>query len=320
MATRLLTCRITIGDNRFSEVNEVRIDSSWKEIGETAFISLPNLEGALERTINTGDRVTIELGYDGVLREEFRGYVKSISPKIPFNIECEDEVYNLKRSEVIKSWKSVSLIEVLKFIAPGVELSPSIPDITLSPFRISKATAFEALKKLKEEYLLAIYFRNGRLYAGLAYTEFTATTGGDGAFARYHFQRNVVADDLVFRKIEDVKLKVQAQSFIGNNEKITVEVGDMEGETRTLVFQGIQSEKALKKLAEEKLSTLKYEGYYGSLTGFGEPFIKHSGVVQIEDDKYPRRTGRYLVDRVETSFGTGGFKRKLDVGPKASAA
>lgn len=58
------------------------------------------------------------------------------------------------------------------------------------------------------------------------------------------------------------------------------------------------------KRGEEMLAENVYEGYYGSFTVFGYPYIRHGDHVAITDPKYPDRQGIYLVKSVRYYGGT----------------
>jgi hypothetical protein len=152
------------------------------------------------------------------------------------------------------------------------------------------------------------------LFVGLPYTEFETLEP-----VRYHFQRNIVAnsDNLSYQKAEDMKVKVKAISILPNNKRIEVTVGDKEGEERTLHTYNEKDKDKLKIWAESQLDRLKYEGYTGDFMGYGVPYPKHSGAVSIYDDRYiERRNVSYVVDKVTTTWGKGGFRRKIEIGKR----
>lgn len=305
---------IEIGKYQFTDrVNSVSIEQSWKELAQTATIRLPNIKRLLEKEIVVGDPVLIQLGYNDNLVEEFRGFVSGINPGSPVEFECMDEMWNLKQqSNITKAWKSTTVKEVLKYLVPGATLD--VPDITLSPFRIDKINTFEALKKLKESYNLVIYFRDGKLFCGLAYQE-------DAGEVKYRLSgktANCLIGELKFKKSTDVKIKVNAISLLPNNTSISVDAGDTDGELRTLHFYNLTKDE-LKKQAEEKINLLKFDGYRGSLIGFGLPFAKFGMTAHLFDDNYPEREGIYFIDSVKTTYSVqAGYRRVVTLGRKAN--
>jgi hypothetical protein len=326
----LLTCLVTVGPYQFSSAESIEISSRHDELGDTCTLRLPNLAGRLEAAITTGMPVKVEIGYDAANRVEFQGYVAEITPRTPFELRCEDGIYLLKRREVNggagASYKSITLARLLADITDGTPaiISPKVPQVTLSPFRIERGvTVAKALDKLREDYLLSAYFRGETLFVGLPFTEFSATESladaEAGKFARYDFSVNVIESDLVYRRESDVKLRARAISILSDNKRIEEEVGDPDGETRTLHYRNISDRSVLRSLASEDLKKYRYEGYRGSFTTFGIPYAIHGGTAQLLDPKYGEaRSGRYLIESVETSWGVDGFRRTITLNRKVA--
>lgn len=305
-----MNCHIIIGDYEFTYCHKVEVQSSWKTIADTAVVELPNVQGLLDKKVKPGQEVIISCGYNDTLAEVFRGYVSAVSPTTPMRIECMDEMWKLRQETISNSWRSVSLKEVVQFIAPGA--IATVPDITLNPFRLDKVTRAEALEHIKETYGLAVFFRGPELYVGLPY-------GIDEEPFRhkYHFQQNVASfGSLEYRRAEDVKVKVKAISVQPDNSRVEVELGDTDGEQHTLHFYNL-TEAELKKQANEKMALLKFDGYKGTFTGFGFPAMQHSGIAELEDGVYPDRGGHYFVDAVTITYGPNGYRREISPGKKA---
>jgi hypothetical protein len=62
---------------------------------------------------------------------------------------------------------------------------------------------------------------------------------------------------------------------------------------------------------------LRFDGYRGSITGFGLPATEHGDIAEITDPDYPERAGRYSIDKVIKTWGVGGSRRQSFIGPKA---
>lgn len=307
-------CRITVGRYVFNTLNYVEISKSWKTIADTAIVRLPGLKQKLEKVIKSGDPVKIELGYNKNYITEFEGFVAEVMPRVPFELRCEDESYRLKREQIAaKAWKSVKLLDVLKYIAGDI-ISKQIPDVTLAPFRLDKMSKYKALEKIKDEYGLTVYFRNKKLFVGLAYTENSASDK-----VIYHFQKNVLPNpDITFRRKEDVRIKVQAISILKDNKKLKVEVGDDDGDSTTLHFYNITTEAELKKLATEQLEKLKYDGYKGSLITLGLPYAEHGFTAVLLDDDYSERRAKVFIDSTTVKASKSiGYRREAELGRRA---
>ena len=319
---KTLTADIQIGAYTFNHVNEVKVEKSVDTLGSTASIKIPTTaylvsQGEKTTAVETarqfkpGDFVTIKLGYDGDNQEEFFGFVRRINLTTPIEIECEDWVYMLKKRKYLKSWKKTTLLDVLKFIVTGtgIELNANIPTVEFVNFQLDTNGA-DALQKIKDEYGLTVYFHKGELYAGLAYAI-------ERGRVKYRLRYNVIEDnDLKWRRAEDVELNVKAICIKKDNTKIEAEVGDKDGEKRTLFFYDVQSVKQLETLAKEELQKYKYDGYEGKITTFLQPFADIAYVAEIDDPVYSERGGNYWVHTVEVTYGTGGARRVVHLGIK----
>ncbi len=308
-----LTCKIVIGDYEFDFVNEVEIESTWKRLTDTCTIKLPRRikwkEQRLRDLIKRGDKVEVWLGWDYQDKLEFQGYVSEIGSKIPVEIKCEDGMWPLKQTNITKAWRSVSLKTMLREILPS-DVKLVTVEAELGPFRISKVSVAKVLEKLRELYGFYAFFRQGVLYVGFPYS----LTKEERRI--YQFEKNIISDSLVYRREDDVKLKVRAVSILPSGKVIPYEFGDPDGEERTLHFYNL-SESQLEKSAKEELKRLIYTGYRGSFETFGQPECLHGDVAVISGGEYPERAGEYLVDKVVTKFGMNGFRREIELGKKA---
>jgi hypothetical protein len=320
----VLSCEVVVGKYTFRQVNEVRTEKSWRELGDKCEIRLPSLKRRLEDVINPGDAVSVKLWYLGLAQhEEFNGYVRRVSPNIPFELECEDHIYFFRKTPVKKSWSNTTLKEVVKYLVSEVNskhqsakitISDNLPDVTMKPFIIEVGnTAATALQKVKEYFGLASYFKGRELFVGLAYQQ----TFGN---VKYSFAWNVITNELTYRNEDDILIKIKAIGIKSDNKKITVDdIGDKDGEQRTLHFYNVSDKAQLKKLAEEELTKLKYTGYQGSIETFLYPYAEPLMTAEITDPKYAEsRSGKYIIDSVKTEFGAFGARRTVELGVKLS--
>lgn len=310
---------ITIGNVRFREVESVSIDSSWRNLSDTAKITVPKAvhlksddTKGITDLIKKDDPVEIKLGYNGNLRTEFIGYVDKISTSIPIVIECVDEMHQLKKGNFTKTFSSVSLPELVDFIAPGYE--SEVVDIELGKFTINGATPAKVLKEITEKYNLSAFFKGKTLIVGFPY-RFTAQ---DDIFI-INLQNLAAQSNLQFKSSEDNNIFVTAYAHRKDGSTEKVELGEKNGDKRTLNYGDISLE-SLRELATAELEKFKIDGYTGSIAAFGIPAIEFSEVVSIKDDLVPEQNGQYFVDRVIKTFGPSvGYKRINELGKRSNA-
>lgn len=318
-----LICEITIGTLVFDFVNNVEINSSWKNLTSTAVIKLPRnitkLENEkLDAKIKRKDRVKIKLGYDNELKDEFEGYVTSVKPTYPIEITCDDGMYIYKEKPVKpKNFSSKSSIkdvfdymgikeseyEVFGGSASNISL-PGAFSITNDEGTIAKV--FEKLSKASA--ILNIYMRMGKIMVGKQYDP-------EKKIADHIFVigKNVVSTNLTFRKKEEILLDVTAISKNSNGKQISVHAGDYTGDKRTLNYNDL-TEAQLQKEADAEVEKLKYTGYTGDFTAFGIPSVNHGDIVNLIDLESKDREGKLYVDTVQKTFGTGGYRQKITLG------
>jgi hypothetical protein len=332
MASFLVTCEVLIGNYKFSQVHSITTKSSWKEISDTAIIQLPLLRGkvskdnineTLANKINEGDKVSIKMGYIGLLKswnfDEFSGFVRRVKPNYPLTIECEDYVYLLRRTNLQKTWKNTTLKAVINFIVDStnegnqtkIKLSGNIPHIDFEKFRVSNVNGAQALQRIKDEYGIVSYFRGDTLYVGLAYSEklgkvYYNFSGDNG---------NVVKSDLTYRTEKENNIKIKAISILKDNKQKKVEIPKnlSDCEVKTVFFYNITSDAQLNDLAEQELLKHRYTGYEGSIQTLLLPQVQHSMIAVLKDYEFDSRNGEYFIDSVETTFGRG-IKRKVEIG------
>ena len=301
-----LTSQVYIGEFGFRFIVDFEMESSWELLTDTAKITLPskvNWKGkSLVKLIKVGDRIKIYLGYGNDLKKVFQGYVVKVQPKTPLVLECQDVMYNLKKNSQTKAYAKVNLKTLLGDIANGVPFQAV--DVNLGMLRFTNKSTAEILKKISEDYGLKSWCRNGTLYSGLAYLPELQTKH------KVVFQEVVIKDNLFYTQKADIKLKVKAISILPNNQKIEVELGDAEGEQRTLHYYNL-SEVDLKKRAELEMDRLKYEGYRGDFETFGFSNINHGDIIELIDNKHPERQGHYLVKKVKVHFGKNGYRQNV---------
>ena len=317
---RQVSCKIQIGAYEFKNVAEVKINSSYETLTDTATITVARklqFEGKPitgdSGIFKAGDVVNIYLGYDHKNELIFSGYLRDIKPGAPLEFVCENEMYQLKKGAISKSFpERTSLKDLLAFMLPGYFIKSV--DGVVGKMRLVNATPAQVLNQLNSTYGFKAWFRNGVLYSGLAYwPELQQTPPPVFVFSGQ--QGNIIEHDLTYQDAESVRLKVTAISIGKDNQKTEVQVGDPEGEQRTLTYYNV-SKKELTEFATRDLQRFRYTGFRGSLTSFGVPVVRHGDIVELVDPVISDRNGRYIVKSVETTLGQSGYRQKIEIEAK----
>ncbi len=340
----VLNCEVVIGkleinfakSIQMDSANSIEIEDTWMKMTNTAVLKIAKriaVKGEkdfsskpISEVIKTGDKVTISLGYNGSLKEEFRGYVaRSPKPTIPLEIECEDEMWQLKRMSVVsKTIKKCKVSDLVNYIAPGYEYD--LLDSELGTFAIGLSgpeTAAQVLFRLEKESGLKSFFRIGKrgnpvlvVHKPLLWSISEQAPVIDEV--TLDIERNLPKDGQNIRYVlgSDKRIKVNAKSIQPDNKQLKAKfIGDEDGETRSLHYYNI-SQTQLEQNAKDDYNILKQDGLEGELTSFGQPYTESGQVARIIwelqgiDD-------RYFINRVKKTFDTGGFRRVNTIGFKA---
>ena len=206
---------------------------------------------------------------------------------------------------LFRSWAQTSLKEVLLFLFPGYQIN--CPGVSLTDWRINKKSVFGALQDLKEAvgFYARVSFEKKSVECYWAYSFNTLETHV------YHCQKNVRQTRLSYKRKEDVKLRINATAPQLSGKKLKVTVGSQDADARVISrnFNYVSSEDELKQLADKELETIRYDGYEGSISGFGLPRTLPGDALKIIDDKEPERSGTYLIESVDISYSRNGFAR-----------
>lgn len=310
---------IKIGSYKLTMINDVNIKSSVENLADTAVISLPasiyNKALQIEDKVHEGDEVVIQLGYGEALKKEFSGFVESISTDNgSLKINCEDALYLYRKDIQDKVLSNVSVAELLEhvnsFMSSGLSLSCNY-EFKYDTFTIHDATGFDVLKKVQEETRANIYLKENTLHVHPQYSEI-------GREIIYDFAINVEKSDLKYMDARKRKLSCTVEGRDGKGKPVKITRGTPGGDKISLRLPGVSDVKTLMMRADEEIKIRSYSGYEGNLTGWLVPFVQSTDIVEIRDNDYEYKTGKYYVVAVETSFSSAGGKRKVTLGKKIS--
>ena len=317
-----LTSEITIESHtgkkwRFNALNNCTVVQDVATLTDTCELLLPkkvDWEGAenFKLPIKRGDKITVKLGYSGILKTRFIGFIRTIDSKNPIKISCEDGMFLLKTIEVKKKgYAKVTLKQLITDLLSGTGINFQLidNDILLGPYRITKNTVAEELNEIKNEFGLRAYFRTvdgvSKLYVGFTYPF------DNRKRESFVFGKNLISEDFVYRIADDVKIKVKAISIDAKNKRIEFTTGDKDGELFTVYKYNVTNAE-LKVFAESEMQRFKTTGFKGSFETFGEPFLSKCDIAYIEASDGNK--GSFLIKKIEVNFGMNGYRQKIEIG------
>ncbi|TYO84553.1 hypothetical protein LX74_03977 [Elizabethkingia miricola] len=302
--------------------SSVEIETSWKMICGKAEIILPRKVKDFNRlkvkeVFRKGDPVEISLGYDGILKQEFKGYIDQVSADYPISIKVEDEMWRLKQIKVNFSHKNIKLKEFIQGIVKDYPIDIDA-EVSLGAVRFSKVTLGEVLNKIQQEFSLYSFIRNGKLTIAKPYSDVTEE------IPVFDLERNCVSNNLNYLSKEDRLVKIVGQSMQAvakaikkreKDKKLKFEFGDPDAhETINWTFN-VKTLKDLEREVKKMYEDRKKEGFDGSFKAFGFPSVQHGQKVKITSTLYNDRSGIYYIDRVKKTFNSSdGYKQEIELG------
>lgn len=296
------------------KVESIEITGDGDSLQDTCVIKLPKnarwgVSGS-EIPIRRGDNVRVWLGYDGVLKLRFVGYVKEVAAKTPTVITCEDEMMRLRQKAAKqKMYNSVTLSQLLDEQLEGMDIvrydRESEAEVQLGCLRIEATTVAGVLSELKQNYgitsCFALVDEVPTLYCFTVLPQLRRNAG------RFEEGVNIISNSLEYRRSEDVQVKIKGVSIQEDNSRI--EYSEGEGEERTIYRYGLNMNE-LKIAVKNELKRDKWSGLQGDFETFGMPRVEKMDVL----DLYAAGTrGRYRVKGVNISFGSGGYRQKIQL-------
>ena len=302
----------------FDKITACEIVRDSEALTTTCKLTLPRKirwKGETSIPIRRGDRSSVSLGYDDNLQLAFIGYVLRVGIKTPVEIFCEDDMFMLKQMPCVKkSYKSVDILTLLKDQGLPYEVKV-LGEQNIGQFRASFETVAELLAHLKENNIRTFFRLENEspvLYCGVLFDH------GNAMRQVFATGINLISDDsLDEQRSEDVKIKLKVISLQPDNrKKIKVEVGDPNGEKRTLHCYG-KSESEAKAWGEQELERLKRDGLTGSFTTFGHVMLDCLDVVGVK--LHGVRKGKYQIQKNIITYGSGGFRQEITLGARVIA-
>lgn len=310
----VLNAKIEIqGDKQWklSFVTSVEITRDTEKLTDECKVTLPKRlkwDGEAQIPVKRGDTIKVWTGYGDDLELAFVGYVRNVGFKTPVLLTCEDEMFKLKQMQCTKkAYKTVTLETLLK--DQGLTDVKVFGEQNLGQFRVTDDTVAALLGRLQENGIKSFYrYEDGKpvLYCGVIFER-------DAKPAQvFATGLNIISDSSLEQQLAaNIRLCVKAVSIMPNNKKIKVEVGDKDGEHRTLHTYN-KSEKELKAWAEQEIKRLKVDGLSGSFTTFGYKLVDKLDAIGIKIDG--NKMGVYQVKKNVIKYGTSGYRQEITLG------
>lgn len=339
MAFFELNSDITIGNFRFSGVHEVRVTRSMHSLADAAWITIPSIAvirnngEAAPVTVTTaskfaeGNPVVINLGYNGVLNEEFRGFVKRIGTGMPLVVECEGYVRELRLNVNYSSGSAAHTVsttakELLLNAVAGTDISVLCPvDFKLQNFYVQNADGLKICDYVKQcsDHVLNLFFLEPTvLFCGLVYTP---CAEGTNPFSlptvNYRLGWNVIKDNGLKERIPVEKVQFFYNGKLASGLAIHTHSKDVGTKNKMTKLQNnVPDVTTLQGFAQEKAYMANYSGYEGRINAFLNPYALPGYRANIVDARYPQRNGVYLIESTDVTFGLRGARRSVEIGPK----
>lgn len=320
-----ISLRITIADNlQFTVCQSIRIESSVQVLTNNAKVELPrefrNAIDEVGKSINIagksildffkrGDTIKIEFGYDGDLQNEFEGYITKIGAEMPMLLECEDEMFQLKKApRVTKFIKSGKLIDILKAVLPSKYVVECNGDYSIGKWLIEDATPYNVLEELREKAGIRAFFKDPLTLCVGMIVDFKAET-----VHRYNFNENVRrGSSLKFEQKESKPMFLTVESKQANGSVLSLSVGEKGGDEKKMKLWPNMTKAELQLWADKQQTSVSYSGFEGTLDGWCYPRTKPGHAAQLYRPYYNDRhqDGRYFIESVTIDVnGSEGIKR-----------
>lgn len=292
-------------------VSSVEITRDTEKLTDECKVTLPKRikwDGEAQIPVKRGDSIKVWTGYGEDMELAFAGYVRSVGIKTPIVLTCEDEMFKLKQMACTKkAYKNVNLGTLLK--DQGLENVKVFGEQNLGQFRVTDDTVAALLGRLQDSGIRSFYrYEDGKpvLYCGVL---FERDTQPSQVFAT---GVNIISDSSLEQQLAaNIRLCIKAVSIMPDNKKIKVEVGDKDGEKRTIHTYN-KTESELKAWAEQEIKRLKVDGLTGSFTTFGYRLVDKLDAIGIKIDG--NKMGVYQVKKNVIKYGTGGYRQEITLG------
>ena len=159
-----------------------------------------------------------------------------------------------------------------------------------------------------------------------------AASGNFLGKARFRFRYNIIEDKLVVVNESTKNTRTRVEKYFKNsNTPIYIELGDPNGQlVKTHVLhsdsEDLPKDTATFKNTATKVTSELYQyaalrameskpsGFEGSFLTFGEPFVRPTDKVILENAKDKEKNGAFQVEKVVRTYGENGYRQRIYIG------
>lgn len=265
--------------------------------------------------------------------------------KLPFKVNALDE--NIANIIVNRNHSLAQVFEMLKdkgiYTYFKTEITGPVLTITNNPQQhtanelsgfidrnfIKSPLAGSLVKKLINEGL--------NLLASQLNKAIQSISGGFSGRVNFRFRHNIIEDKLVVVNESSKNTRTRVEKYFKNsNSPIYVELGDPNGQLlKTHVLhsdnENLPNDPALFEKTTTEIASELYQygalramqskpnGFEGYILTFGEPFVRPTDKVILENAKDKEKNGTFQVEKVERSYGENGYRQKIYLGRRVES-
>jgi hypothetical protein len=260
-----------------------------------------------------GDKVLVKMGYNGILNTEFEGFISRINFTSPLEIECEGYSFQLRKVQLEGTVKNIELKDLLKKLIVGTDivLDENIPGFVIGKMVLDGKNGCQILESIRgaSKQLIRFYFKGNVLWGGHQIVNVKENV-------KYRLGWNVIKDgQLKQRKQVNQNVIVNWVGIKADGSKVQSKSGKI-GVVKTSISHVFTDKGSLEMLSEADRRRNSFDGYEGKITAFGSPFCEPNYNAVIDDEKFKERSGQYVVESAEVTYGMGGFRRTVGIGAK----
>ena len=314
-----LTSDISIWDFRLVNPSEIKWRCSVSDFTDTCAITLPlrpyvRNSSQNQTAFREGDPIEVRLGYNNRNELVFKGFVRRVNFGKPLTLDCEGYSYQLRDIVFSKSYARTTIRQILQDLTRNtdIKLSKMIPDVALTNVTFNQTPGLKVLEWFQKECACTAFFDFDTLYVGASKFAIEKKT------QRLLFGWNTVEEKELKKDISDteIEINITEKSADGSTRNTLGKANRKNGKWRYTSTKEVKVRSGLpenfrKEIARQLAQLENFSGYKGSVMAFLEPHFEKSMVAEVLDPEFPDRNGKYFVETVEGSFGTGGGRQKL---------